>query len=111
MFLSGFLKSRKSKVIIFICLFLLLTIGSTFIIKNYFVSRISESWENISNEKTIGIKNSALGLFENEQKKTSDFSSQLAANKKFESAAYTQNIKKTYEALYDLNDYKDYNVE
>lgn len=83
----------------------------TFATKSYFTGMIVSNWGAISQEKNSQIHTDCLNLFYGYQKKTSDFASSLARNRKVITNFVNQNTRKTYEALYDLDNSNSYNVE
>ncbi len=93
-----------SAVILFI---ILLTFG----VKHYFTGKIVSDWSRISEEKNGQIHTDCLNLFYDYQNKTSEYASVIAKNKKVISAFSNQNTRKTYEALYDIENTNGYNIE
>lgn len=91
-------------VILFV---IILTLG----IKYYFNETVVKDWDRISAEKNEQIHNDCLNLFYDYQKRTSDFSTRVSLNKRIFTAFTNQNTKKTYEALYDFQDFGEYNIE
>lgn len=93
-----------SSVILFV---IILTFG----VKYYFKETVIKDWDRISTEKNGQIHSDCLNLFYDYQKRTSDFSTRVSSNKKIFTSFINQNTKKTFESLYDLQDFNDYNIE
>src|SRR5690349_11034503 len=93
-----------SGVILFI---ILLSFG----VKQYFTGRIISDWSRISEERNSQIHTDCLNLFYSYQKSTSDFASTISDSRRITGAFLNLNTRKTYEALYDLENLNDYNVE
>jgi nitrogen fixation/metabolism regulation signal transduction histidine kinase len=93
-----------SAVILFI---ILLTFG----VKHYFTGKIVSDWARISEEKNSQIHTDCLNLIYDYQNKTSEYASVIAKNKKVVNAFLNQNTRKTYEALYDIENTNSYNIE
>ncbi len=94
-----------------IALVIVLCILITFLTGTYFENAIETNWDNISAEKSRVIEEDAVRIFDNYQKQTSQFSSDLLKDKKFQSALVAQNTKKAYDALFDVDNINNYNVE
>lgn len=90
---------------------ILLIILLTFGIKSYFTGMIVSNWDGISKEKNSQIHSDCLDLFYGYQKKTSDFAGAVARNRKVLNGFTNQNSRKTYEALYDIENLNNFNVE
>jgi nitrogen fixation/metabolism regulation signal transduction histidine kinase len=93
-----------SAVMLFI---ILLTFG----VKHYFTGKIVSDWDRISGEKNSQIHTDCLNLFYDYQNKTSEFAAVVSKNKRVTGAFLNQNTRKTYEALYDIENLNGYNIE
>jgi nitrogen fixation/metabolism regulation signal transduction histidine kinase len=101
----------RFKALSIVALVIVFCILLTFLVGTYFENAIETHWDNISAEKNIMIKDDCIRIFDNYQKETSQFSSDLLKNKKFKSALVSQNTKKGYDVLFDVDNINDYNVE
>jgi len=102
---------KQLKVLLLLSFVVLFCIAFTYVISTYFENKIESDWLNISNEKNWSVKEDCLNLFESYQALASNYSSQILKNKKFLSALTSQNSKKAYDILYDLENINDYNIE
>jgi nitrogen fixation/metabolism regulation signal transduction histidine kinase len=93
-----------SLLIIFIILFV-------FGIRYYFSKSIMEDWTGIAEEKKKEIHVECLNLFYNYQNQASQFSYQLSRNRKLVNSVIAQNSRKSYEALFEAENFDDYNIE
>ena len=87
----------RFKALSIIALVVVLCILITYLTGTYFESAIQSNWENISAEKSEVIKDDCIRIFDNYQKETSQYSSNLLSDKKLRSALVSQNTKKSYE--------------
>ena len=101
----------RFKALSIIALVVVLCILVTYLTGTYFESAIGSNWENISAEKSIIIKDDCIRIFDDYQKETAQYSTDLLNNKKLRSALVSQNTRKSYEALFESNNIKDYNIE
>jgi len=69
------------------------------------------NWESISTEKKKEIHAECLNIFYNYQNQTSQFSYQLLMNKKLISAVTSYNTRKSFDALYEIENQGEYSVE
>ena len=101
----------RFKALSIIALVVVLCILITYLTGTYFESAIQSNWENISAEKSEVIKDDCIRIFDNYQKETSQYSSNLLSDKKLRSALVSQNTKKSYETLLETDNIKNYNIE
>lgn len=101
----------RFKALAAIALVIILCILITFLTGTYFENAIGSNWNNISSEKSRVIKEDCIRIFDSYQKQTSQFSADLLKDKKFQSALVAQNTKKAYDALFDIDNINNYNVE
>lgn len=81
------------------------------IAQGFFTGTINRDWDKISVEKNQLIKNECASLFDYYQSKTLDFSNLVVKNKRLLSYFASQNSKKAYETLYDIDGINEYNIE
>lgn len=92
-------------------LLLLFVILFVFGVKYYFTDSIIKNWDSISGEKKKEIQAECLNVFYNYQNNIAQYSYQLIKDKKLVSALISQNLKKSYDALYETENNTNYNVE
>ncbi|RPI18995.1 MAG: HAMP domain-containing protein [Ignavibacteriae bacterium] len=81
------------------------------IAQGFFNSSINNDWNRISVEKNNLIKDECTSLFNFYQAKTLNFANLTVKNKRLLSYFATQNTKKSYETLLDMEHINEYNVE
>ena len=101
----------RFKVLGMLSLILFFVILFIFGVKYYFSQSIVDNWESISSEKKKEIHADCLNIFHNYQNQTSQFSYQLLMNKKLISALTSYNTRKSYDALYEIENPGEYNIE
>ncbi len=102
---------RKFKVLGILSLMLVFIVLSVYGVRYYFSSSIMNNWESISGDKKNEIHANCLDLFYSYQNQVSQFSYKLSKDRKLSAAFTNQNSRKTYEALYEEENLKDFNVE
>lgn len=101
----------RFKVLGMLSLILIFVILFIFGVRYYFSQSIINNWDSISAEKKKEIHADCLNIFYNYQNQTSQFSYQLLMNKKLISAVTSFNTRKSYDALYELENPGEYNIE
>ncbi|MCC6866295.1 MAG: HAMP domain-containing protein [Ignavibacteria bacterium] len=103
--------TSRFKALGVLSLVLIFIILLVFAVRYYFTGSIVSNWDNISAEKKQEIHADCLNIFYNYQNNTEQFSYQLLKNKKLLSALISYNAKKSYEALYEIENINDWNIE
>lgn len=89
----------------------LLIIGLTFLFSILLNNSLISNWSSIEEEKNIEISNVYSSEFQNNINNLNSFTNNLLENKRFISNAVNGSLKKSYEALLDFDNLKDYNIE
>jgi nitrogen fixation/metabolism regulation signal transduction histidine kinase len=103
--------SWQFKALAVISIVIAVSLILTYITGSYFRNTINSNWDNISSEKNADIKDDCINLFDEYQKETSEFSSDIVNNKKILPLFLAQNTKKAYESLFETDKISDYNIE
>lgn len=90
---------------------MLFIIFFVFGVKFYFTNSIVKNWDTISEEKKKEVQAECLNVFYSYQNNISQHSYQLVKNKKLVTALLSQNVKKSYDALFETESNSNYNIE
>ncbi len=102
---------NRFKLLGYLSLLMLFVILFSFGVRYYFSKAIMDDWTSIADEKKKEIHVECLNLFYNYQNQTSQFSYQLSRSRKLINSVTTQNSRKSYEALFEFENYDQFNIE